>query len=349
MILLTPGPCMTSETVRQAGAAPDLNHRDPEYLDLNREIRQRLLQVYAGTSSGWTPYLIGGSGTAAVEAMVTSCVHSGPVLIIENGYYSARIAEILEVHHIPHDRLDFDWREPIELDRVEHALRTKHYEAVLLTHHETTLGRLNPVEAIAALASSHGAVTLLDAMSSFGADPLAFENLAAVASSANKCLHGLPGVGFVLVNHNLREKIAAVPRRTYYLHLEMYGSENPPLTPPVPTMMAMRQALRENPGGQPQRHADYRNKLQRLRDGLRSLGFTFAVPEEESSVTLTSPTLPTAWSSERWFEAHYERGFVIYRVKPPLNETYFQVSVMGEVNPAHIDQWLQVVAAIQPG
>src|SRR5512144_2511467 len=108
MVLLTPGPCMTSETVRQAAALPDLNHHEPEYLELLADTKRRLRSVYPATV-GWTPYLLGGSGTAAVEAMVTSCVERGPVLVVENGYYSARIVDILKIHRIPFETFTLGW------------------------------------------------------------------------------------------------------------------------------------------------------------------------------------------------------------------------------------------------
>lgn len=343
MILLTPGPCMTSESVRLASAAPDLNHRDPDYASLIREVRARLLAVYPATKEGWRPYLLGGSGTAAVEALITSCVKSGPVLVLDNGYYSGRIVDILAAHSLPHTTLKFDWETEIDLARVEEALRSQPYEAVLLTHHETTLGRLNPVAEIARVAHQNGARCLVDAMSSFGADDLDLTHVDAVVASANKCLHGLPGVSFVLVREDLAVEMAEWERRSYYLHLPMYEGENPPVTPPIPTLQALRQALRENPEGQSSRKKEYRNKIAHLRAGLARRGFHFAVPMDEGSITLVSANFPEGWSFDAWFKANYERGFVLYGTKAHLRERYFQVSVMGEVTVDHLDRWLETV------
>jgi 2-aminoethylphosphonate-pyruvate transaminase len=337
---------MTSETVRQAAAAPDLNHRDPEFDRLIREVRDRLMAVYAPLAEGWRPYLLGGSGTAAVEAMVTSCVGEGPVLVLDNGYYSGRIGEILDAHRLPYSTLSFDWEHPIDLNRVEESLRAGRFEAVLMTHHETTLGRLNPVGEVAKLARQAGARCLVDAMSSFGADDLPFVGVDAVASSANKCLHGLPGVSFVLVRDELASVMATREKRSYYLHLPMYEGEKPPLTPPVPTLQAFREALRENAGGQPERREAYGVKIAHLRRGLAARGFSFAVPEAESSLTLVSATLPVGWSFEAWFRANYDRGFVLYGTKAHLRERYFQASVMGEVGVEDLDRWFEAVDSI---
>ncbi len=131
-VLLTPGPCMTSESVRLAAALPDLNHRDPEYLDLIRDTKHRLMRVYDGTVDCWQAFLLGGSGTLAVEAMITSCVDRGPVLVLENGYYSSRIRDLLEIHKIPYKALSHGWRDPWDWASIEAELQSG-YEAVVRT------------------------------------------------------------------------------------------------------------------------------------------------------------------------------------------------------------------------
>jgi 2-aminoethylphosphonate-pyruvate transaminase len=344
LVLLTPGPCMTSDAVRAAAGAQDLNHRDPEYLALIREVNERLLAVYEQTRSGFIPYLISGSGTAAVEAMLSSCMREGPVLIIENGYYSARLKDILEVHGIPLERLSFGWLEPWDLDRVRDALRARRYEAVVCTHNETTTGRLNPVEQVAALAKEAGAKMLVDVMSSFGADDLNFESLDAVCASANKCLHGLPGVGFVLVREQLAEEMRSYPRHTYYLSLPMYEGENPRLTPPVTALAALRQALREMaPGMQKARRETYLSRAAMIRDALTGQDLQVAVPAEDSSCTVTTAEVPPGWSAAAWLQRNRESGYLLYGCKGELEQRYFQVANMGELTEGMIQGWVELL------
>lgn len=335
VILLTPGPCMTSETVRLAGAAPDLNHRDPEYLAMVAEIKQRLLTVENGFA-GWTPYLLGGSGTAAVEAMITSCIKKGPCLILANGYYSERLHAIFDIYDIPHKTLRWDWLSPWSFDQIEAELRSGGYEAVLGTHNETTTGRLNDISRLGALCRQVGAKCLIDAMSSFGADSIDPTNLDAVCASANKCLHGIPGVGFVLSNLD----ISSVPRRSYYLSLPMYSGDSPPLTPPVPAMSAFRQALRERSADRP---AQYAERAEFVRQELARRGFDAVIPASETSVTVTTYRVPEGWTASNWLVANRERGFVLYGCKGELAANCFQVSVMGEVTMAHLAAWIRVV------
>ncbi|HEY0867062.1 MAG TPA: aminotransferase class V-fold PLP-dependent enzyme, partial [Fimbriimonas sp.] len=346
MILFTPGPCMTSHSVRQAAAWPDMNHHDPEYLEIVRETKSRLLGIHRGARD-WVPYLLGGSGTAAVEAMVASCIDAGPVLVVENGYYSARIRDILEVHGIPYEVFRLGWMEPWTSDAIDRLDQKmgEGYEALLATHNETTLGRLNPVDEIGRRCRKHGVRCLVDAMSSFGADDLAFGNIDAVASSANKCLHGIPGLSFVLLEPSFAEEVRRYRRRSYYLSLPMYEGDAPPLTPPVPALRAFLQALHEHPG-QTVRQEQYGAKMEAVRAGLGRLGLDFAVKAAESSCTLCCPTLPAGWTVERWLKANRVQGFVLYTCKGNLRDRYFQVSAMGETTPGQFDRWLEVVRGL---
>jgi len=339
-VLLTPGPCETTEAVRQAAASPDLNHREPAYQELVREVRESLLRVHEG-SEDFEPFLLGGSGTAAVEAMLTSLVpEGGRVLLAANGYYSERIADILAIHRIPHTVLRSPWLSPIDLEQVEAELRAHAYTTVVAVHHETTTGRLNDVAALADLAHAHGARILIDAMSSFGADAVPMASLDAVCASANKNLEGLPGVGFVLVRGDLAEAASSYPRRTYYLHLPLYRGESPPLTPPVPMLQAMRQAIRETLAEtRAGRQARYAGKAARIRGSLEA---EFPIAVEDGSCTLVMASLPDGWTWDDWFQANLERGFVLYGCKGELRERYYQVSTMGQTTPDEIEAWLTV-------
>ena len=332
---------MTSRTVREAAAHDDLNHREPAYLELVREVKERLTRIYNAGDMAFHPYLLGGSGTAAVEAMLTSCIQSGAVLVLDGGYYSHRIVEILEIHAIPHRVLSFDWESPILLDSVDRELAAHDYEAVVMTHDETTLGRLNDIDSVGALCHRRGARLLVDAMSSFGAERMAFSNYDAVAASANKCLHGLPGVGFVLVKEDLAHAMRSYARRTYYLHLPMVEGDAPPITPPVSTLSAFRQALREYPGVAV-RGSRYARQAGFIRGELRLRGLRTAISDDEASCTISTFEMPREWRFDAWFQANYERGFVLYACKGCLRDRFFQLSTMGEVTDENLTDWLGV-------
>jgi 2-aminoethylphosphonate-pyruvate transaminase len=342
---------MTSESVRQAAAQPDMNHRDPAFIEILHDTRKRLLRVYPEMQQdAWVSYLIGGSGTAAVEAMITSCVRTGPVLLIDSGYYSGRMRSKLDAHEIPYEVFDTDsWLAPIDLNRLENEIAVRAttgspYEAVITTHHETTVGRLHPLGDIGQICFRAQARLLVDAMSSFGADDIDVTHVDAIASSANKCLHGLPGLSFVLVRDWLADEIREYPQRSVYLSLPFYEGESPPLTPPVPILAALREALVElGPKGAAGRRAVYSRRAATLRQGLRERGFDFALPERDFSCSVTTASLPPGWTGDKWFDSNLEAGFMIYGTKGALHDRWFQVANMGEIKEQHLLLWLASV------
>jgi 2-aminoethylphosphonate-pyruvate transaminase len=330
---------MTSDSVRKAAAMPDMNHRDPEFIGILKDTKSRLLRVYPSLSEGnWVPFLIGGSGTAAVEAMIISCVEKGPVLLIDSGYYSGRMQAKLEAHEIPYEV--FETRSRLDIDELVLRLE-KGYEAVVTTHHETAIGRLHDINEIGSACNRSGAKLLVDAMSSFGADPIDFMHIDAIATSANKCLHGLPGLSAVLVRRPLVHSMSSFRPRSVYLSLPFYEGDSPPLTPPVPILNALRQALIEmGTGGAAARGHAYRRRAETIREGLKQRGFHFAIPEKEMSCTLTTASIPEGWTADRWFQANLDNGFMIYGTKGELREHWFQVANMGEITRLQVELWL---------
>jgi 2-aminoethylphosphonate-pyruvate transaminase len=352
MRLLNPGPVTLSERVRRSMLAPDLCHRESEFFDLQDEARQRLLAVYGLDSAEWCAVLMTASGTGAVEGMVSTLVpQDGRVLVAENGVYGERIAQICARYRIAHERMTGDWMRPLDLigiaRRVENGPRDGggRFTHLAAVHHETTTGRLNDLRALGDLCRQHGMKLLLDAVSSFGAEPLEFadESLAAVAAAANKCLHGVPGVAFAIVRRRALERAVS---RTYYLDLTRAAAaqdrRDTPFTPAVQAHYALREALREHAeeGGWPARHRRYAALAEQVRTGLAKLDVTTVLPPEESSVVLRSYRMPTSTSYAKLHDGLKERGFVIYAGQGNLAATLFRISTMGDLSAADIDRLL---------
>ncbi|TLY21396.1 MAG: aminotransferase class V-fold PLP-dependent enzyme [Nitrospirae bacterium] len=202
MILLNPGPVNVSERVRQALLRPDICHREAEFNDLIEGIRDKLLRAFA-PGGNFVPLLVTGSGTAAVEAAVTSCLPPGRrILIIKNGVYSQRISAIANAHKMQNMDISFEWDQRVENEPIEVALRqNKAIQVVAVVQHETSTGMLNPVKEIGAIAKKAGRFLLVDGVSSLGGEEIDFSsyNVGLIAGSSGKCIQGFPGVGFVLV------------------------------------------------------------------------------------------------------------------------------------------------------
>src|SRR5262245_2856297 len=204
-LLFTPGPLTTSPTVKVA-MLRDLGSRDLEFIELVRDIRRQLLQLGQVEAQGYEAILMQGSGTFGIEAVISSVTPpDGKWLVIINGAYGHRIAQIAEVLRIEVDRLTYPEDSLPDLAEIEEVLAADlTVSHVAVVHCETSTGLINPVAQIGALARQAGRHYFVDAMSSFGAVPLnlAENQIDYLVSSANKCLEGVPGFSFVLARRS---------------------------------------------------------------------------------------------------------------------------------------------------
>jgi 2-aminoethylphosphonate-pyruvate transaminase len=350
MLLLNPGPVTLSERVRRSLLQPDLCHRESEFFALQDEIRERLLSTYGLDPRVWTAVLMTGSGTAAVESMTAALVPAnGRLLNLENGVYGDRIAQMSSQYGIAHERVIGSWMEPLDLQAIAARLDSSAFTHVAVVHHETTTGRLNDLRPISKLCNERGLGLLVDGVSSFGAEAIDFadESLHAVAATANKCLHGVPGASFVITR---RTALAKAASRTYYLDLgrlaRMQDQRNTPFTPAVHAYYALMEALREfaDEGGRAARFKRYAALAEQVRAGLGDLGINPVVPPEQSSVVLRSYTLPAGMPYTELHDALKAEGFVIYAGQGDLSKTLFRISTMGAVTSADMHRLLKCFA-----
>jgi 2-aminoethylphosphonate-pyruvate transaminase len=352
MLLLNPGPVTLTQRVRRSLLQPDLCHRESEFFDLQDEARQRLLAVHALDTEVWVAALITASGTAAVEAMIASLVPAeGRLLVVENGVYGDRIAQICAQYGIAHERVAGDWMRAPDWDEVAARLDQGSFSHAAVVHHETTTGRLNDLSALAEICRNRGVGLLSDCVSSFGAEDIDFAHpsLEAIAGTANKCLHGVPGVSFVIVR---RAALARAVRRTYYLDLgrlvRLQDARGTPFTPAVHAYYGLVEALREfaDEGGKLARHRRYAALAERVRSGLAERGIEAAIPARESSVVLRAYRLPPLMTYTMLHDALKAEGFVIYAGQSHLTSTLFRISTMGDVSSRDVDRLLQCFARL---
>lgn len=352
MILLNPGPVTLSERVRTALAGPDLCHREPEYAELQTRVRAGLSAVYALDATEWTSLLLTGSGTAAVEAMLASLVPAdGRLVTVENGVYGERMTRMARAHGIDVVAVPHAWDAAIDLDALDTALAGAPRPAsVAVVHHETTTGRRNDLAAVGAVCRRHGARLLVDAVSSFAGEPLEFEawGVHACAATANKCLHGAPGMAFVILRRGLLAD-APTPGRTLYLdlagHARAQETESTAFTPAVPALYALDAALAElsEQGGWPARHARYAALAERVRVGLARAGIRPYLDPGVCSVVLRSYALQSGQDYARLHDGLKARGFIVYAGQGELADTLFRVSTMGAITDADVTALIDAV------
>lgn len=347
-ILLNPGPVTLTERVRAALGAGDWCHREAEFAALMRDINARLAAVHADLARDYRAVTLAASGSGAVEAMLASFApDAGLTLVVANGSYGERMARMLVAHGKPHELLRHPWTSAPDLAelgaRLGRAPRATHLAVV---HHETTTGRLNDLPAIGALCRAHGVTLLLDAVSSFGAEAIAGAawNLGALAATANKCLHGAPGLSFVLARDALWRQPPARAGSVYLdlsaYHAAQHGDGFSPFTMPVQVAFALREALAEHAdqGGAVSRLALYRVRAAAIHSALAGAGVATLLDPADYSAVLRSYRLPRGLAYAGLHDALKAEGFVIYAGQGELAREIFRIAHMGDIRPPELER-----------
>jgi 2-aminoethylphosphonate-pyruvate transaminase len=351
-VLLNPGPACTTPTVRQALVTPDLCHREPEFYSVMKEVREEIADL-AGGRGEWSTVIFSGSGTAAVEAAVTSVVPPDrKLLVIDNGVYGDRIRQMAAASSVPHQVLTYGWTEPPRVEDVDRAFAAdSSLSHLAVVHHETTTGLLNPIPELAAVCARHGRSIIVDAMSSFAGEPLDVRGMGIdyLISSSNKCLQGMPGLSFVVARKTALEGLKPIPPRSVYLNLyaqwKAEEADNTPFTPAIQVFFALRQAIRETRAeGLEDRFRRYREAARTVREGLEALGLEIIVAPEWRSNTLTTFRLPEGVSYNALHDAMKRRGYVIYAGQGDLKTWAFRIANLGTLTA---DDMRGVVAAVR--
>lgn len=344
-LLLTPGPLTTSKSVK-AAMVHDWGSRDANFIAINNAVRNGLVEIANGAAA-YTAVPMQGSGTFAVEAMLTTFVpRDGKVLLLINGAYGHRAARICAIAgraHVVHETAEDT---PPDLARLDATLAADPtITHVFAVHCETTSGILNPLEEIAAITDRNGRRLLVDAMSAFGALPVDAAKLEfeALAASSNKCLEGVPGLGFVIARI---AALAAAKGNATTLALDLHDQWQAlektgqyRFTPPIHVIVALHQAIEEflAEGGQKGRGARYAENCRILVDGMRTLGFETLLPDALQApiiVTFRMPRDPN-FKFPAFYDALKERGYVIYPGKLTVAES-FRIGCIGRLDAGHM-------------
>ena len=339
-LLLTPGPLTTSPATK-AAMQRDWGSRDAEFIALNGRIRERLTAL-AGAQDSHVCVPVQGSGTFAVEATVgTLLPRDGKMLIMVNGAYGQRIAKICQIIGRACETIETPEDVPNDPQALDAALAADPaISHVAVIHCETTTGILNPVEAMAEVVERHGRALLIDAMSAFGAIPLDARTVRydALMASSNKCLEGVPGMGYAIIR---RAAIEAAAGNAHSLSLDLHaqwkameGNGQWRFTPPTHVLAAFDQALKQHEaeGGVAGRGARYEANRRVLVDGMRGLGFETLLPDELQApiiVTFHTPADPN-FDFVRFYDHLSRGGYVIYPGKLTVAET-FRIGCIGQV------------------
>jgi len=350
--LYTPGPLTTSRTVKQA-MLRDLGSRDSDFLNITQSIRKRLLRV-AGLGDDYSVVLMQGSGSFCVESVIGSTIpKDGKLLVISNGAYGNRIAQMAQTLQINHEVLKYPEDRKPDLQEIRTAFeRDSGFTHLAIPHCETTSGIFNPIREVGDLCKEYKKIYIVDAMSSFGGVPISFADCSIdyLISSSNKCIEGVPGFAFAVGRRSLLESTEGNARS---LSLDLYAQWKSfetagefRYTPPIQVILAFEQALNEldDEGGVLARSARYQENHTTLLQGMSQLGFKTYLPSNDLGYIITSfhYLKHPRFNYKEFYEKMQVRGYVIYSGKVS-NADCFRIGNIGRIFKSDILNMLSAV------
>lgn len=353
-ILLNPGPSTTTDTVKMAQVVPDICPREKEFAGLMKQMREDLVRIVHGPLDEYTAVLFCGSGTINIDICLNSLLDKDKkALIINNGAYSTRAAEVCEYYGLPHINLVLPVDDVPDMELVGRTLYDNpDIGLVYITHNETGTGIGNPIREIGRMAHEHGAIFVTDTTSTYAMVPIDVkrDNIDFCMASAQKGIMGMTGLSFIVGRKDIIEKSKDYPKRSYYCNLYMQydffkRTGEMHFTPPVQTIYAARQALDEYfAEGEEAKWARHTRVMNAIHDGLAALGFREAIRREIQVGLVASVIYPDDenWNFEKVHDYCYERGFTIYPGKITGANT-FRLCALGAIDVSDIEDFFAVL------
>ena len=346
--LLTPGPLTTAYSVKEK-MLRDWGSWDGDFRAMTAQLRQELLALIGDDKQAFDCVPIQGSGSFVVEAMLGSLLpRDSRTLVLVNGAYGQRIVKTLA--YIGREAVVIDKGDYLPPRGAEVAAALKQDAAithVVVVHCETSSGILNPVAEISEAVYAAGRKLLIDSMSAFGAIPLDVSEIRyeALVSSANKCIEGVPGFGFVIARKSELEAARgnahslSLDVHDQWAHMEKTGQWR--FTPPTHVVAAFIEALRLHrlEGGVEGRGARYKANCETMVEGMRALGFETLLRDRWLSpiiVTFFCPQDPK-FEFGKFYDLMKQKGFIIYPGKLTVVDS-FRVGCIGQMDPAVMRQ-----------
>ncbi len=337
-ILLNPGPANTTETVKKAQIVDDICPRVDEFGQLINIVRNDLTSFVADTED-YSSIIFGASGTASVEAVISSIFNNDHrLVIINNGSYGKRILDIAKTYGVLNFEFESNLYNEINYKDLEKFIIKNKATHLALVHNETSTGLLNDLNKIQELTKKYELVSIVDAMSSFAAIPIDMkkQNIDFLCCSSNKNLQGMAGVSIVVGNKKSLESIKEYKNKSYYLDLYSqykYLDENNQtrFTPPVQSIYALRQAINElKKETIDRRYSRYKKIWKKIRIEMEGLNFKTFFNDKLQSKIITLYSLPSSIKFNDLHNYLYDFGITIYPSK--FNKNSFRIANIGELN-----------------
>lgn len=342
-ILLNPGPATTTDTVKMAQIVPDICPREKDFSQIMRGLCTDLVKIVHGNPDEYAAVLFCGSGTITIDVCLNSLLPADKkILIVDNGAYSTRAAEVCRYYGLPHIDLKMPVYCPSDLNKIEKTLcENDDIALVYATHNETGTGLLNPIGEIGRLAHKHNAVFVVDTTSTYAMRPINVyeENIDFCMASAQKGIMAMTGLSFIIGKKEIISQSARYPKRSYYCNLFLQydyfiKTGEMHFTPPVQTIYAAKQGIEEYwLEGEKEKWARHTRVIEAIHKGLEELGFKEAIERQWQSGLVVSVLYPndSNWDFMKIHDYCYERGFTIYPGKISDTRT-FRLCALGAID-----------------
>ncbi len=350
-LLMIPGPVPVVPRILRAMSKPMIHHRGSEFAAMLDECEKVLKELYKTRND---IFVISGSGTAGMEAALSNVVDKDDkVVCVTNGKFGERFKEIGE-RYATANAVEFEWGNSIELEKVEQALE-QGAQVVTLVHNETSTGILNPAREICSLAKKHGALFIMDGITSIGGDDVRVDEWGVdiAVCGSQKCLGMPPGLAIVSVSEKAWSAINKKPRR-YYLDLRAYkksaAKSQTPYTPALPLFFALHEAcqiIKEE--GVEQRIKRHRQAAKAVRAAAIAMGlelFPKLNAISSYSNTVTAINLPKGASDKDFRNAVRKQGVIISGGQEQLSGRIFRIGNMGNFTHKEILTTVQAVELV---
>ena len=339
-ILLGPGPSNVHPRVYQAMMAPILGHLDPDFLRIMDETKDLLRAVFRTQNE--ETIAVSGTGSAGMEAAVANLLEPGErAVVCINGFFGDRIAEMASRHGAEVTRVEAEWGRIIEAEAIEAALRAAgRTKLVAIVHAETSTGIHQPVHDVARLAHEHGALLVVDTVTSLGGCEVAVDDwgIDACYSASQKCLSCPPGMAPLTLSPRAADALRSreTKVRSWYLDMTLLdnywgGKRAYHHTAPITMVYALREGLRlVLEEGLEARFGRHQRNGQALRGGLEAMGLTLHAQEGYRLPLLTAVRIPDGVEDLKVRRALlYEHNIEIGGGLGPLAAKVWRIGLMG--------------------
>ncbi|MBM4180529.1 MAG: alanine--glyoxylate aminotransferase family protein [Betaproteobacteria bacterium] len=299
-----PGPSDVPQRILDAMARPTIGHLDPAFSDMMEQTKSLLR--YAFQTENKLTFPVSGPGSVGMETCFVNLVEPGDqVIVCINGVFGGRMLENVKRSGGVPVVVEDAWGRAVDAAKVAAAFAANP-DAKLLTfvHAETSTGAQSDAAAISAIARGHGALSIMDCVTSLGGTPVLIDawGIDAAYSGSQKCLSCTPGLSPVTFSERAIAKVKAraTPVQSWFMDLNLVlgywsgeGKRTYHHTAPINPLYGLHEALvMLAEEGIENAWARHRAEHEALKAGLEKLGLAFIVPEAERLPQLNSVTIP---------------------------------------------------------